>query len=62
MSRTEELSTKLRTMTYDHERLHDLVKDERDKATYALKDVAVFKSRNEYVRDSTSHPTDYAAS
>ncbi|KAG6908897.1 hypothetical protein DXG01_002875 [Tephrocybe rancida] len=45
MSRTEELTTKLRTLTYDHERLRSLHRDASEKAANAEREMNVHKSR-----------------
>lgn len=45
MSRTEELTTKLRTLTYDYERLRSLHQDAKEAATNAEREINVHKSR-----------------
>ncbi|KAI9062566.1 hypothetical protein FKP32DRAFT_805484 [Trametes sanguinea] len=45
MSRTEDLSTKLRTLSYDHERLTSMYKIETDKAANAEREMNMHKSR-----------------
>ncbi|KAG6902559.1 hypothetical protein C0995_014948 [Termitomyces sp. Mi166 len=45
MSRTEELTTKLRTLTYDCERLRSLHKDAKEAAGNAEREMNVYKSR-----------------
>ncbi|EIN03847.1 hypothetical protein PUNSTDRAFT_146828 [Punctularia strigosozonata HHB-11173 SS5] len=45
MARTEELTTKLRTLSYDYERLTSKHKEVSDKAANAEREVNVFKSR-----------------
>ncbi|GLB41635.1 putative afadin- and alpha -actinin-Binding [Lyophyllum shimeji] len=45
MSRTEELTTKLRTLTYDHERLRSLHKDATETAANAEREMNLHKSR-----------------
>ncbi|KAI0773249.1 Afadin and alpha-actinin-binding-domain-containing protein [Trametes elegans] len=45
MSRTEELTTKLRTLSYDHERLTSMYKAESDKAVNAEREMNLHKSR-----------------
>jgi hypothetical protein len=49
MSRTEQLSTKLRTLTYDHERLLTMERTAKEKAANAEKEVNLFKTRLTYV-------------
>ncbi|KAG5338054.1 hypothetical protein E4T56_gene12389 [Termitomyces sp. T112] len=45
MSRTEELTTKFRTLTYDYERMVSLHKDSKEAAANAEREVNVHKSR-----------------
>ncbi|KAI0333888.1 hypothetical protein GY45DRAFT_1343777 [Cubamyces sp. BRFM 1775] len=45
MSRTEELTTKLRTLSYDHERLTSMYKAEAEKAANAEREMNLHKSR-----------------
>ncbi|KAF9224074.1 hypothetical protein BS17DRAFT_880114 [Gyrodon lividus] len=45
MSRAEDLSTKLRTLSYDHERLMTMHRSATDKAAYAEREMNVHKSR-----------------
>ena len=45
MGRTEDLSTKLRTLTYDHERLTSMYKTQSDKAANAEREMNLHKSR-----------------
>ncbi|KAF8075153.1 Afadin and alpha-actinin-binding-domain-containing protein [Lyophyllum atratum] len=45
MSRTEELTTKLRTLSYDHERLRSLHRDVTETAANAEREMNVHKSR-----------------
>ncbi|KAH9893346.1 Afadin and alpha-actinin-binding-domain-containing protein [Cubamyces lactineus] len=45
MSRTEELTTKLRTLSYDHERLTSMYKAETEKAANAEREMNLHKSR-----------------
>ncbi|KAI0664322.1 Afadin and alpha-actinin-binding-domain-containing protein [Cubamyces menziesii] len=45
MSRTEELTTKLRTLSYDHERLTSMHKAETEKAANAEREMNLHKSR-----------------
>jgi hypothetical protein len=48
MSRTEELATKLRTLTYDHERLTSMYRVETEKAANAEREANLHKSRLAY--------------
>ncbi|CAL1714045.1 unnamed protein product [Somion occarium] len=45
MSRTEELTTKLRTLSYEHERLASLLKTANDRAANAEREMNLHKSR-----------------
>ncbi|KAI0352101.1 hypothetical protein OH77DRAFT_1460841 [Trametes cingulata] len=45
MSRTEDLTTKLRTLSYDHERLTSMYKVEREKSANAEREMNMHKSR-----------------
>lgn len=45
MSRTEELTTKLRTLSYDHERLTTMHRTATEKASSAEKEMNLHKSR-----------------
>ncbi|KZT25324.1 hypothetical protein NEOLEDRAFT_1156280 [Neolentinus lepideus HHB14362 ss-1] len=45
MARTEELTTKLRTLSYDHERLRTMHADMKEKAASADREVESYKSR-----------------
>ncbi|KAI0738684.1 Afadin and alpha-actinin-binding-domain-containing protein [Daedaleopsis nitida] len=45
MSRTEELTTKLRTLSYDHERLTSMFKTEAEKAANAEREMNLHKTR-----------------
>ncbi|KAG6829065.1 hypothetical protein H0H92_005839 [Tricholoma furcatifolium] len=45
MTRTEELTAKLRTLTYDHERLMSLHRDSKERAANAEREMNVHKSR-----------------
>ncbi|KAI0794583.1 Afadin and alpha-actinin-binding-domain-containing protein [Fomes fomentarius] len=45
MSRTEDLTTKLRTLSYDHERLTSMYKSEVEKAANAEREMNVHKTR-----------------
>ncbi|KAI0831981.1 Afadin and alpha-actinin-binding-domain-containing protein [Trametes gibbosa] len=45
MSRTEDLTTKLRTLSYDHERLTSMYKSESEKAANAEREMNLHKSR-----------------
>ena len=45
MSRTEDLTTKLRTLSYDHERLKSMHKTETEKAANAEREMNHHKSR-----------------
>lgn len=45
MSRTEDLTTKLRTLSYDHERLTSMFKSEADKAANAEREMNLHKTR-----------------
>ena len=49
MSRTEELTTKLRTLSYDHERLMSMYRTETEKAANAEREMNLHKSRLAYV-------------
>ncbi|KAI0642311.1 Afadin and alpha-actinin-binding-domain-containing protein [Trametes meyenii] len=46
MSRTEELTTKLRTLSYDHERLTSMYKAETEKSANAEREMNLHKSRS----------------
>lgn len=45
MARTEDLTTKLRTLSYDHERLKSMHADAKERAANAERDVETYKSR-----------------
>lgn len=45
MSGAEELSTKLRTLSYDHERLMNMHRSSTEKALNAEREVNMYKSR-----------------
>lgn len=45
MSRTEDLTTKLRTLSYDHERLTSMYKTEAEKAANAEREMNLQKTR-----------------
>ena len=45
MSRTEDLSAKLRTLSYDHERLKSMYKTETEKAANAEREMNLQKTR-----------------
>jgi hypothetical protein len=45
MSREEDLSTKLRTLSYDHERLMTMHRSATEKAANAEREMNVYKSR-----------------
>ena len=45
MSRTEELSTKIRTLSYDHERLQSMYRSATEKAANAERETNLHKSR-----------------
>ena len=45
MSRTEDLSTKLRTLSYDHERLISMHSTAKETAANAQRDMNVHKAR-----------------
>ncbi len=45
MSRTEDLSTKLRTISYDHERLTSMYKTETERAANAEREMHLHKTR-----------------
>lgn len=45
MSRTEDLTTKLRTLSYDHERLTSMYKTEAEKSGNAEREMNTHKSR-----------------
>ena len=49
MSRTEELTTKLRTLSYDHERLTSMYKTQTEKAANAEREMNLHKTRMTYV-------------
>jgi hypothetical protein len=49
MSRAEELTTKLRTLSYDHERLMSMYRTETEKAANAEREMNLHKSRLAYV-------------
>ena len=49
MNRTEELTTKLRTLSYDHERLTSMHHTASEKAESAERETNLFKSRLAYV-------------
>ena len=50
MSRTEELSTKFKTLSYDHERLISMNKAANEKAANAEREMNMHKSRLAYVQ------------
>ena len=45
MTRTEDLSTKFRTLYYDHERLTSMYKTEKENAANAEREMNLHKSR-----------------
>ena len=45
MSRTEDLTAKLRTLSYDHERLTSMFKTESEKAANAEREMNLHKTR-----------------
>ena len=45
MSRTEELTTKIRTLSYDHERLMSMYRDTTERAANAEREMNLHKSR-----------------
>lgn len=45
MSRTEDLTTKLRTLSYDHERMTSMHKSETERASNAEREMNLHKSR-----------------
>lgn len=45
MTRTEELSTKIRTLSYDHERLQSMYRTATEKAANAEREMNVHKAR-----------------
>ena len=49
MSRTEELTRKLRTLSYDHERMVSMYRTETDKSANAEREMNLHKSRLVYV-------------
>lgn len=49
MSRTEELSTKIRTLSYDHERLQSMYRTATEQAANAEREMNVHKARLAYV-------------
>lgn len=49
MSRTEELSAKFRTLTYDHERLLTMHRTANEKVATAEKEVNLYKTKLTYV-------------
>lgn len=59
MSRTEELSTKLRTMSYDHDRLYTMHRAAVEKTANAERETNLHKSKLAYVYcifTPTHHP------
>ncbi|KAI8996403.1 hypothetical protein BD414DRAFT_199770 [Trametes punicea] len=53
MSRTEDLTTKLRTLSYDHERLNSMYKTEAEKAANAEREMNMHKLRLRWVEICT---------
>ena len=51
MERTEELTTKLRTLSYDHERLMSMHRTAMERAANAERETNLHKSRLTYVID-----------
>lgn len=51
MSRTEELTTNLRTLTYEHERLRSMHRSATERAANAEREMNVHKTRSTYVHD-----------
>lgn len=49
MTRTEELTTKLRTLSYDHERLQSMHRNAMERAANAEREMNLHKSRLTYV-------------
>ena len=49
MARTEELTAKLRTLSYEHERLSSMLKTANDRASNAEREMNMHKSRLAYV-------------
>ena len=45
MNRTEELTTKIRTLSYDHERLLSMYRDTTERAANAEREMNLHKSR-----------------
>lgn len=45
MSRAETLSTKLRTLSYDHERRMNMYRDSEEKVANTEREINVYKSR-----------------
>lgn len=45
MTRTEELTTKIRTLSYDHERLMSMHRDATERAANAEREMNLHKSR-----------------
>lgn len=52
MSRTEELTTKLRTLNYDHERMSSMHRASNEKAANAEREMNLHKSKQAYVSAS----------
>jgi hypothetical protein len=62
MARTEELTTKLRTLSYDHERLMSIHRTAMERAANAEREMNVHKSRLTYIYSSIGlFPTDATA-
>lgn len=49
MSRAEDLTTKFKTLSYDHERLMSMHRSATEKAAHAEREMNVHKSRLAYV-------------
>lgn len=49
MSRTEDLTTKMRTLSYDHERLMGMYRAATEKAANAEREMNIHKTRLSYV-------------
>ena len=50
MSRTEDLTAKFRTLSYDHERMQSMCRTANEKAANAERETNVHKSRLTYVK------------
>jgi outer membrane murein-binding lipoprotein Lpp len=52
LSRTEDLTTKLRTLSYDHERMSSMYRAASDKSANAEREMNLHKSKLAYVETS----------